>query len=60
MCRDLLAHGPQNVWICEVGSSRLNGSFETFLQTVADSGNVKNKRCRSHSVHQGCDSGFKF
>jgi len=37
-----VAHGPQNVWICEVGSRRLNGSFEAFLQTVADSGNVKN------------------
>ncbi len=42
MRRDLVAHGPQNVWICEVGYRRLNESFETFLQAVADSGNVKN------------------
>ena len=38
--RDLVAHGQQNVWICEVGSKRLNGSFEAFLQNILDSGKL--------------------
>jgi hypothetical protein len=37
-----VAHGPQNVWICEVGSSRLNGTFENFLQNIAASGKLEN------------------
>ena len=36
--RDLVAPGVQNVWICEVGSKRLNGSFEDFQQSIAASG----------------------
>jgi hypothetical protein len=40
--RDLVAPGPQNVWICEVGSSRLNGTFENFLQNIAASGKLDN------------------
>ena len=40
LLRDLVAHGQQNVWICEVGSKRLNGSFEAFLQNILDSGKL--------------------
>ena len=34
---ELVAHGIQNVWICEVGSAALNGSFEEFSQTLRTS-----------------------
>ncbi len=42
LSRDLVAYGQQNVWICEVGSRRLNGSFEDFLQNIAASGKLIN------------------
>jgi hypothetical protein len=53
-----VAHGPQNVWICEVGSSRLNGTFENFLQNIAASGKLENVNVQfqhySNAVVQYC------
>ncbi len=34
---DLVAEGIENVWIAEVGSASLNGSFENFKQNLEDS-----------------------
>ena len=35
--RDLVAPGIQNVFICEVGSAQLNGTFEEFTAVLEDS-----------------------
>merc|ERR1719239_1870314 len=35
--RDIVANGVQNVWICEVGSSATNGSFEDFRERLVTS-----------------------
>jgi hypothetical protein len=32
--RDFVAPGVQNVWICEVGSETLNGSFADFSENL--------------------------
>ena len=34
---DLVALGVQNVWICEVGSEAIDGSFEAFQQRLTAS-----------------------
>ncbi len=34
---DLVAQGVENVWIAEVGSSSLNGTFDEFKQTLGNS-----------------------
>ena len=34
---DLVSHGVQNVWICEVGSKEIHGSFENFKAMVLTS-----------------------
>ena len=38
--RDFLAPGVQNVWICEVGSQSINGSFTSFVNGL-DSSTVR-------------------
>ncbi|XP_023329813.1 uncharacterized protein LOC111702378 [Eurytemora carolleeae] len=35
--RDFVSEGVQNVYICEVGNLKLNGSFEDFVQNVVTS-----------------------
>merc|ERR1712241_665752 len=35
--RDYVSQGVQNVYICEVGNSALNGSFEEFTNTIVSS-----------------------
>ena len=34
---DLVALGIQNVWICEVGSKEMHGSFENFTASILNS-----------------------
>ena len=34
---DLVSPGLENVWIAEVGSATLNGTFDSFKRTLADS-----------------------
>ena len=34
---DLVALGIQNVWICEVGSKEMHGSFENFTTFILNS-----------------------
>ena len=34
---DLVALGIQNVWICEVGSKEVHGSFENFTSFILNS-----------------------
>ncbi len=34
---DLVSPGVHNIWICEVGSQTLNGTFEEFMTTLTDS-----------------------
>lgn len=39
--KELVAPGVQNVWICEVGSAALNGSFDTFRETIVGTSEVE-------------------
>ena len=34
---DLVSPGLENVWIAEVGSASLNGTFDSFKKTLSDS-----------------------
>jgi hypothetical protein len=35
--KELIAEGKKNIWVCEMGSKKQNGSFRNFIKTLTDS-----------------------
>ncbi len=52
--RELIADGAQNIWLCELGSRRESGSFDRFVDVMANSAlSFKGMKVRFESPSRG-------